>query len=344
MKNLIAALFAVLVLTLPPVSADAQPSPREQAAALAEQATVAFEEERLDDAIAAYTEGFSLVPDPSFAYNLGGLHMMDENLGQALRYFEAYLRLFPGATDRADVESLIEELRSELTATWTQLSVESVPAGATVITVDADGQSEELGQTPLEAYVRPGETRLRVQLEGWEDAEDLFNGVPGILVPLSFTLTEVPQAEPEAPVAEQTPESTDATETSEPAPALIASVEESRPNVAGWAVLGAGAVSAGVGVVFLLGGQSAEDDHNTLAASIAPGVNVSQTELDDLSSRARSQTAVGLALTGVGVVGIATGTWLLARGDRDASTSAGVTTFSILPTRRGAALSLGGRF
>lgn len=337
MKNPIAALIAGLVLTLSAASTQAQQSPREQAAALAEQATVAFEEERLDDAIAAYSEAFSLVPDPSFAYNLGGLHMMNDNLGQALRYFEAYLRLFPGATDRAEVEQLIEELRGELTTTWTQLSVDSTPVGATVIAVYADGESEELGETPLETWVRPGETRLRVQLEGWEDAEDLFNGVAGILVPLSFTLTEIPLQEPIEPVAQTT-------EPTEPTPTVIVPVEEAGPNVAGWTLLGAGAASAGVGVVFILGGQNAEEDHNVLAASIGPGVDVSQTELDDLASRARTQTAVGLALTGVGVAAIATGSYFLARGDRSESMSTGVTSFSILPTRHGAAVSLGGRF
>jgi tetratricopeptide (TPR) repeat protein len=338
MKNPIAALIAGLCLTLHVATAQAQDTPREQAAALAEQATAAFEEERLDDAIAAYTQAFDLVPDPSFAYNLGGLHMMNENQGQALRYFEAYLRLFPGASDRAEVEDLIDELRTELTSTWTQVSVESTPLGATVIAVYTDGTSEGLGTTPLQAFVRPGETRLSVQLEGYEDDSDLFNGIPGILVPLTFTLTEIPVIAPieTTPVVE--PELPPAN------PNVAEQPPESGPNVAGWSLVGAGAVSAGVGVAFLLTGQATEQDYNTLVGTIGPGVDVSQTELDNLESKARTQTTVGIALTGVGIGALATGTYFLIRGDRSEPASSGVTSFSIMPTRRGAAVSLGGRF
>jgi tetratricopeptide (TPR) repeat protein len=329
---LLSALLATLACSTPVRAQTA----RERAAALGEEATAAFDDGRVDDAIAAYTEAFELVADPSFAYNLGGLYMMTEELAQAHRYFTAYLELFPGAADRADVETLLQELQAELTVAWTRLTVTSAPDGAVVSVVSESGTAQQLGVTPVETWVRPGLMTVELSLDGYEPASDRFNGVAGVLVPLEFSLTALPvvvvEAEPE-PEPEVIPE---------PAPVVPVQPPAAEPgtNLAGWVVAGTGLAVAGTGVAFVFMGQGTANDHNDLAARIGT-TPVTRTELDDLESQARNQAMVGGVLTGVGAAALLTGVVMLVRGG---DTDDARTSVVMMPTRSGAQILLSGRF
>jgi tetratricopeptide (TPR) repeat protein len=66
------------------------------------------------DAAKEFGDGYRLVPDPVFLYNLGQCHRLLDNAEEALHFYRAYLHAKPDAPNRAEVEGRIDALDKEL--------------------------------------------------------------------------------------------------------------------------------------------------------------------------------------------------------------------------------------
>jgi hypothetical protein len=310
---------------------------RTDAARLSDEAAVAFDEGRVEDAISLLLEAFALVPDPSFAYNLASLYEMQDDPGRAWHFYREYLALFPGATDRAEVEAILADLQSVLQVEWAQVQVEATPEDARIAVVHRDsGTTFEL-QAPWTGYVRPGATDVTVSAEGFEPVTETFNATAGVVVPLTVTLEAVAVpvvVEPEL-VPEPDPQP-------EPEPTPIVIDEPTRRSIRpiiGWSLIGTGVALLGGGAGLLVASESTAQTYNDEVAAIGRGGDATEASLADLESSMNSQRGAGIALLVAGGVSSIVGTFLVVpRGDER-------TSVSLTPLgRAGALVSFSGRF
>src|SRR5436190_20755952 len=64
---------------------------------------------RYREALKEFEAGYYLKPDPAFLFNLGQCHRQLGDHEDAARQYRAYLRAWPAAPNRADVEQFIRE-------------------------------------------------------------------------------------------------------------------------------------------------------------------------------------------------------------------------------------------
>lgn len=113
MKHLI-LLAALLVAS--PAFADPTPQDTAQARTLFDDGTAAYKLGDFPKALAAYEAAYKLFPAPQFLFNIAQCHFQLQNWERAEFFFEGYLREVPDAGNRALVEELIGEARTNAAA------------------------------------------------------------------------------------------------------------------------------------------------------------------------------------------------------------------------------------
>ena len=104
----------------------------------------AYREARYKDAIDLFLQANTLDPHPELIFNVGQAWEKSGDVPNALRSYREYLRLLPGATDRATVEASIKNLEARLRDKGVQqVSVFSSPVGATLVL-----DQKRVGPTP----------------------------------------------------------------------------------------------------------------------------------------------------------------------------------------------------
>ena len=117
---------------------------------------------KLQEAEREFRSAFDLFPrSAKLAFNLGRVNERLDRGADALRFYRAYLKLAPKATDRVEVSKLVSTLEARLERGRPELVVTSVPAGAKVFIGAA---SEPAGTTPLSVRVSPGSHAIRLEL------------------------------------------------------------------------------------------------------------------------------------------------------------------------------------
>ena len=86
------------------------------AGALFEAGMAHFRAAEYDRAIASWEEAFHNRPAPEFLYNIGQAYRRLHRPEQAIPYYQRYLDLSPQAINHADIERLLETLKSETRA------------------------------------------------------------------------------------------------------------------------------------------------------------------------------------------------------------------------------------
>jgi tetratricopeptide (TPR) repeat protein len=79
---------------------------------LYQRATRHYELGDYDRAIEEYKRAYEISAAPALLFNLGQVYRLKKDPATALRFYTNYLRLQPGAPNRADVEGLIVEMRA----------------------------------------------------------------------------------------------------------------------------------------------------------------------------------------------------------------------------------------
>jgi outer membrane protein assembly factor BamD (BamD/ComL family) len=73
----------------------------------------AFNRQDLDAAAREFEAGYAAVPDASFQYNLGKVHMAGKHTDEAVAAFQKYLELSPSAPNAAEVRGYLNQLRPQ---------------------------------------------------------------------------------------------------------------------------------------------------------------------------------------------------------------------------------------
>lgn len=295
----VSLLSFVAMIALAPVAARAEEDASTRAKERFAAAAQAYREARYKDAIDLFLQANKLEPHPELVFNVGQAYEKLGDVPNALRSYREYLRLSPGARDRATVEASIRNLETRLREKGVQqVSVFSTPAGAGVVL-----DQKSVGQTPWTGEIAPGRHVVVLRATGFPDTAKEFLLTGERAMDLDITLaagggvgaTTLPSSLP-APDPIASPKSEPAREP--------AHEEASRPparSVAPWtvAVLGVGVAGLGAALGFELARKSAEN-----AASNDPTQLGYADHYDAMTGRqtaARVFLGVGAAATVAGV-------------------------------------------
>lgn len=277
----------------PPASAEQM----EFARGLFQQGVKAFSARRYKDAVDLLLEAERAMHSPAFAYNIGIAYEAMNDVPSALRWLRSYLREVPDAEDRGQVEKMVSALEAKLQARGVQqATVLSTPDGASA---QMDGMA--VGVTPWTGELAPGRHRLKLQLAGHEDHEELIE----VLAHRAddFVVALRPPASAAPPAARAPDESPPATSPVEAdAPASDEPSALSRVSPWTWATLGGGVLALGGGLFFEMSRASAADE-----AQKAP-----QVDFRDKLDTAESRQTTARILVGVGGALVVAGGVLLA--------------------------------
>lgn len=222
----------------------------------------AYREGRYREAATAFLAADRLQPTAAVQLALGKTYEQLSDPSRALAAYREYFVRSPRAADRAQVQERVAELAARLAEHGVQqISVSSIPAGATIV---VDGKA--LGTTPIYVDLPPGAHHLEFHLQHYESAALDFqlspqqplnvmttlvaarpgaqaNTIPAIAPRVQHaskpaTVAATPPAVATAaapatavqPVAESQPDPAPAEELSAPSPDLAASVRAPRPQ------------------------------------------------------------------------------------------------------------------
>lgn len=174
------ALGALLVLVgLGRAEAQTQEA-RNRARALYESAQRLFDAGNFAAAESTFRAAYEAVPNPVVLRAIAASQERQGNLGAAAQTLEQYLRESPTASDRAEVERHLAELRSRPAT----LSVGSTPPGAEIV---VDGRPT--GQhTPADVSLPAGEHTIELRLAGHQAVQQSVNAMPATRMRMDVNL------------------------------------------------------------------------------------------------------------------------------------------------------------
>jgi tetratricopeptide (TPR) repeat protein len=251
----------------------------------------AYREARYKDAIDLFLQANQIDPHADLIFNVGQAYEKLGDVANALRSYREYLRLDPGARDRATVETSIKNLEARLRERGVQqVSIFSTPAGATVI---LDGKSA--GQTPWTGEIAPGRHVAVLRATGYPDIAKEFVLLAERSMDLDVALALGASGSAAIALAGKPPEATKPADVPPP-------VEPPKPRVAPWTI-----ATLGVGVAGLATALGLEVARANAASSAQANVTQIgyQSALDNMTSLqtgARVMVGVGAAVTVAGGV------------------------------------------
>lgn len=117
-----------------------------------QKGTVLFDLGRYKEAAAAYERGFAEQPDPALLFNVGQAYRLARDFERAVTAYRGYLRRFPDAPNRAEVEARIAEMRRLLEEQ--QAAQERPPTGTTPPAADPPPERPAPGPALVAAPAR----------------------------------------------------------------------------------------------------------------------------------------------------------------------------------------------
>jgi tetratricopeptide (TPR) repeat protein len=253
----------------------------------------AYREARYKDAIDLFLEANRLDPHADLVFNVGQAYEKLGDAANALRSYREYLRLSPGASDRATVEASIRNLETRLRERGVQqVSVFSTPAGATLL---LDGAA--VGATPWTGEIAPGRHVAVLRATGYPDMAKEFvlmgdramdlDVTMSVAVAGSAAVALAPQASPAVPPPAEPPRT---------------ALPEPKRTVAPWtiAALAVGVVSLGTSLGLEFARKNAANE-----ATSDPTQTGYHNALDTMTTyqtAARAMVGVGAVVTAGGVV------------------------------------------
>lgn len=275
----------------------------ERANLLFKKGKATFNNGKYEDALRIYSEAWRLKQSPDIAANLAQTESELGHHRDAAEHFAfALAHLLPSSTDEQKL-ALAEGLE-----------IEKKEIGTLRVTLEPADAALSIDEAPVtlpvngEIFLEPGEHRAVVTRDGYQRNEQAVRLSKGASQVLWIKLLEDGASAP-------TSGATTGSSTPVPPPSLD---DSSSPRSPVPAIVGGGLVLAGatVGVVFLLSGNSAQKDADSISASL-PGSNACGSgtpfaspcaDLKDKNSdidRARTIEVVGFAVAGAAALGTA---------------------------------------
>ncbi len=108
-------LLAALTLAAPAArAAELTPAQKLEMKQLYERATRAYDVGKYNEAIEEYQKAYEIGGDPPMLYNIAQAYRLNDQPGEALRFYRRYLQRAPGARNREDVERKIADLEKQV--------------------------------------------------------------------------------------------------------------------------------------------------------------------------------------------------------------------------------------
>ena len=251
-----------------------------------------FEEGDYRSAVFEFETAHGLSGNNHLLYNIAVCRDELHEYAAAMQAYRQYLQTLGPELDAARVEKVEQEL-GRLEARVGTLTVESTPAGATVVI-----GGKEIGQTPLSIPRDLGQVEIELRLEGFDRETRSASVVSGDETRVEVELAEVGAA-PTAPAPTANPKSATSTETGSadqlPDAKRVRALRTGA--IVSLAIAGGAGVAAGVfGGLAVSSNNALEDERMS---------ETTRGELDDLG-QARDNRALAtdilLAVTGVAAV------------------------------------------
>ena len=157
-----------------------------------------FKEAKFKEALAEFERAYEIAPHPLVLYNIAGCHRELSNYGEAIRFYERFLKEGKGQVPPARLTTAQTELDGIL-ARIARVSV--VIQGPPYATLYVDGNSIGTMPVPMPLVLPPGEHKISAKADGFKDAERTLRVASGDEAEISLTLAEVPKADPEMGVS-----------------------------------------------------------------------------------------------------------------------------------------------
>ena len=141
-------------------------SRQDRARDLFERGRALYAERKYDEALESLMQAYVLDPSPVLIYNIARIHEDKDDLENAARFFENYLKIAPRAKDRAAVKKRLAALKKAIATRPPRgfLTLSTTPPGATI---RVDGLV--VGQSPVSAVpLSAGRHGLEANIDGYE--------------------------------------------------------------------------------------------------------------------------------------------------------------------------------
>jgi tetratricopeptide (TPR) repeat protein len=167
---------------------------REKAAALFKEADANYKIKEYEKALAGFKEAYMLAHEPVLLFNIAQCHRQMDQLDEALKSYQAFLRDDPKSELRANAESRITEIKAELKRRSLKGAVE-ITTKQDPAEVFLDGEAK--GQSPVKlSEIAPGPHLLTIKKPGFVDYELSIKVEPARTLTLAVPqLTVIPEAE-----------------------------------------------------------------------------------------------------------------------------------------------------
>lgn len=171
-----------------PEKPSSDPSAREKAKALFEEANAHYKVREFEKALQGFKEAYLLSEEPVLLFNMAQCYRQLDRQEEALKTYQAFLLEDPNSPLRANAEARIKELKAHMLRSAQkgslQISSQQDPAE-----IYLDGEFQ--GTTPLKiSDVVPGEHRLAVKKKGFVDYDLSITIEPGQPFVLEVPLLE----------------------------------------------------------------------------------------------------------------------------------------------------------
>ncbi|MGE0791003.1 MAG: PEGA domain-containing protein [Sandaracinaceae bacterium] len=161
---------------------------RNRARQLYNEAQALFDSGQYAQAEASFRAAFDAVPNPVVLKAIAAAQERQGNVSGAIETYERYLREATNATDRAEIEGRLRELRARPST----VMIASTPPGATI---SIDGR--DTGRvTPADVEIPPGDHAIELRLTGYAPSTQQFSVPAGTRMRLELTLNASQSSDP----------------------------------------------------------------------------------------------------------------------------------------------------
>jgi PEGA domain/Tetratricopeptide repeat len=199
-RTLLIALLAVSVVPAFAKEPKKSSSEQKEADRHFKSGVALFKEAKYKEALAEFERAYEIAPHPLVLYNIAGCHRELSNYGEAIRFYERFLKEGKGQVPPARLNTAQSELDAILARIARITVVIQGPPYATLI---LDGNPLGTMPVPMPLVLSPGEHKLVAKADGHKDAERTLRVASGDEAEISLTLSETPK-DPEPTVTIET--------------------------------------------------------------------------------------------------------------------------------------------
>jgi hypothetical protein len=156
-----------------------------------------FKEGKFKEALAEFERAYEIAPHPLVLYNIAGCHRELSSYGEAIRFYERFLKEGKGQVP----PSRLTTAQTELDAILARIArITIVIQGPPYAQLFLDGAPLGTMPVPMPLVLPPGEHKIVAKADGYKDAERTLRVASGDEAEISLTLSEAPKEATAEPI------------------------------------------------------------------------------------------------------------------------------------------------